>query len=102
MEIVEMDGTGARKQARRQASEIAGSPNRLSAQTLRLVMRGEGGPGLSLSLSLSPFTSQVSILEMNGGERMGKWDGKFRAFLRNGRGSRRKKDCGLACEVQYE
>ena len=96
MEIVEMDGTGARKQARRQASEIAGSPNRLSAQTLRLVMRGEGG------LSLSPFTSQVSILEMNGGERMGKWDGKFRAFLRNGRGSRRKKDCGLACEVQYE
>ena len=80
----------------KQASKIAGSPNRQtrSAQTPRLVMRGEARaislPPLSLSLSLC--TSRVSIFEMNGGERMGKWDGKFRAFLQNGRGSRRKKE----------
>ena len=90
-----MDGTGARKQASKQDSRQARQTDR---QTPRLVMRGEEGlsrisPPHPLPPSLC--TSQVSILEMNGGERMGKWDGKFRAFLQNGRTwiETRKKDC---------
>ena len=87
MEIVEVDGTGARKQASKQDSRLAKQTDTLCSDSeVSHAGRGEGYLSSPPPLSLSLCTSRVSIFEMNGGERMGKWDGKFRAFLQNGRG----------------